>query len=178
MNERTRYPFNTWVESSKCRLISCHVVVVMIGWMNSNVTQHIDLYLICKCFFLGALSVPDIGDQGFPSTSILGCLLCDVTSVPVSPIKLFMYLMRCLPLLLFTSIFPVSTLFSVHSLLIICPTNWSCLFLIMLRRDLSSTFYLSFSWSNYLSFLSLDLIIICEYDGLISLASIHESVLN
>ena len=50
--------------------------------------------------------------------------------------RLSLYFLRCLPLLLVPQIFPLNICFSIPSALFICPKNCSCLFLMVLSRDL------------------------------------------
>ena len=50
--------------------------------------------------------------------------------------RLSVYFVRCLPLLLVSQIFPLNISFSSPSALFICPKNCSCLFLMVLSRDL------------------------------------------
>ena len=50
--------------------------------------------------------------------------------------RLSVYFVRCLPLLLIPQIFPLNICFSSPSALFICPKKCSCLFLMVLRRDL------------------------------------------
>ena len=62
-----------------------------------------------------------------------------------------MYFVRCLPLLLVPQIFPLNICFSSPSALFISPINCSCLFLIVLSRDL---LYPTFSISSTFDFFS------------------------
>ena len=50
--------------------------------------------------------------------------------------RLSVYVMRCIPLLLEPQIFPLSLCFSSPSALFICQKNYSCLFLMVLSRNL------------------------------------------
>ena len=50
--------------------------------------------------------------------------------------RLSVYFVRCLPLPLVPQIFPHNSCFSIPSALFKCPKNYSCLFLMVLRRDL------------------------------------------
>ena len=50
--------------------------------------------------------------------------------------RLFAYFVGCLPLLLVPQIFPLNICFCSPSALFICPKNCSCLFLMVLSRDL------------------------------------------
>ena len=50
--------------------------------------------------------------------------------------RLSVHFVRCLPLLLVPQIFPLNICFSSPSDLFICPKNCSCLFLMVLSRDL------------------------------------------
>ena len=67
--------------------------------------------------------------------------------------RLSVYFVRCLPLLLIPQIFPlnINFVFSSPSALFICPQNCSCLFLMVLSRDLLYPAISTTSWFDFCS---------------------------
>ena len=90
-----------------------------------------------------ARSVADISDHGLPTLSVVsypdelivgGFFSCYEI---IQTVCVFC----CLPLLLVPQIFPLNICFSSPSALFICPKKCSCLFLMVLRRDLLFDFF-------------------------------------
>ena len=71
----------------------------------------------------------------FSSVLLISSLLGDSFLV-MKLFRLSLYFVRCLPLILVPQIFPLNIYFSSQSALFICPKKCSCLFLIVLSRDL------------------------------------------
>ena len=62
-------------------------------------------------------------------------LLLGIRFLVAKAFRLLIYVVLCLPLLLFPSIFPQSTVFSSPFFLLMWPTNFSCLFLIVVISE-------------------------------------------
>ena len=86
-----------------------------------------------------AKSVADIGDHGLQSSLSSVLLMSSLLGGSFLVTRLFrlsVYFVRCLLLLLVSQIFPLNICFSSPSALFICPKNFSCLFRMILSRDI------------------------------------------
>ena len=108
-----------------------------------NRLNHTLMKLMLKIYITSssscARSLADIGDHGLPiplsSVLLISSLLGDYFLV-TKLLSIFVYFVRFLPLLLVPQISPLKICFSSPSALFICPKNCSCLFLMVLSRDL------------------------------------------
>ena len=84
-----------------------------------------------------ARSVADIGDHGLPTLSVVSSHDELIVGRFFSCYEIIQTVcVFCLPLLLVPHIFPLNICFSSPLHLFICPKNCSCLFLMVLSRDL------------------------------------------
>ena len=101
-------------------------------------------------------------------------LLLGIRFLVAKAFRLLIYVVLCLPLLLFPSIFPQSTVFSSPFFLLMWPTNFSCLFLIVV---ISERFVSASCNTSSLVFLSVHDILISLLKNHISVASSFFSML-
>ena len=102
------------------------------------------------------------------SSVLLMCSLLGDSFLVTKLFRLSVYFVRCLPLLLVPQIFPLNICFSSPLALFICPKKCSCLFLMVLNRDLVHS---AFSITSLFYFFSVYGILIILMIYLISAAS-------